>query len=361
MYPRLFLVLFIFTVIFPAIPLQAQDKPINNTEKHSDQEKKMMSTTDKFVSIMDQLPSQNLIQEIRGIKILQRDDNHLLELRVTGVYDAYRCIRSSVPVVEFINEYGEKSELLGKRVSIKQLVTNNRALCMKLTPCFDMEEWRIFELDLLFDNPNEGYTRKIFFDVEQMNSKRITLTVSWTNGSWHIDAQSVPIGSEMRNIPNENINLTPDQFVFSAESFQQINKIIKILDVTELKNGNSDSLNLRLRGVYKTASCEDDALPIFEFIPEYNQHFQYLGQRAKIKQLFTNTKALPIIEPQCKDSSHKDKQIFELDLNFADTYEGYEEMIHFDISGMQGIEQITLQVGWFNGKWEYSLNYSHEN
>jgi hypothetical protein len=149
--------------------------------------------------------------------------------------------------------------------------------------------------------------------------------------------------------------------VFSAESFQQINKIFEILDVTELKQDDPDSLNLRLKGAYKTASCEDDALPIFEFIPEYNQDFQYLGQRAKIKQLFTNTRALHIIEPQCKDSSDKDNQIFELDLIFTDSYEGYEEMINFDISGMQGIEQITLLVSWFNGKWNYSLNDSHEN
>ncbi len=144
---------------------------------------------DKFVSSIHTTPTNNAIQEIRNVTKI-RHDRENLRLRITGVYDCITCDypnkRTSIPAIEFVPEYADSGDYLGKNVIIKQVSINpGAAMEMVEKPCLVLEEWRLFELDLTFESPYDGYKESIFFDVKQMSGiSRVILTVTWSDGIW---------------------------------------------------------------------------------------------------------------------------------------------------------------------------------
>ena len=140
---------------------------------------------DEFINLGD-----HLIQEIRRITEIRKDEKYLC-LRVTGVYDAMVCDfdtsenPTSFPAVEFVPVVDPSTGYASLNVVIKPVNVNPRALKMIGKPCPIMEEWRIFELDLIFEEPQDGYRETIYFDVKQMGEiNRVRLGVSWDNGEW---------------------------------------------------------------------------------------------------------------------------------------------------------------------------------
>lgn len=125
----------------------------------------------------------NKIREIHGITDIRKDEK--LCLRVTGVYDAMACKAKKsgmrhIPAVRFTPFLNTSV-----RADIEPLAIYPGGLPMAAPDCPDKQKWHPFELDLVFENPEEGYQKTIKFDVLQMDGiGSVTLMVTWNNGVW---------------------------------------------------------------------------------------------------------------------------------------------------------------------------------
>lgn len=171
--------------------------------------------------------------------------------------------------------------------------------------------------------------------------------------------------SELRIMP-DSVNPEPDKLVGFIGHRTHSNFIREISNIKELSN-DENYLCLRITGIYGARTCDHSPFVISEptrilsvefsrqdgnFIPEGD----YKGLDVAIKPVTIQPRSYDMTPPvSC--TPMVEHRAFEFDLAFKNPWDGYMEVIHFNVLPTEGSSHnVVLTVTWNNGIWDYRYN-----